>query len=183
MKHFFTNALTGLRSMVLLTIILGILYPVAVWATGQVIAKDKADGSILSHDGHPVGSALIAQQFEGDEWLWPRPSAANYDGAASAGSNLGPNSPELLQQVKERRAQFGKDAPADALTASSSGLDPDISPKWAAQQVDRIAKARGIDAGTVKQCVSAATSDRMLGFLGEPTVNVLKTNLCLAGDA
>ena len=165
--------------MVLLTIILGILYPVAVWATGQVIAKDKADGSILSHDGHPVGSALIAQQFEGDEWLWPRPSAANYDGAASAGSNLGPNSPELLQQIQERRAQFGKDAPADALTASSSGL----SPEWAAQQVDRIAKARGIDAGLVRRCVNEATSDRMLGFLGEPTVNVLKTNLCLAQGA
>lgn len=179
MKHFFTNALTGLRSMVLLTIILGIMYPVAVWATGQVIAKDKADGSIASYQGHAVGSTLIAQPFEGDEWIWPRPSAANYDGAASAGSNLGPNSPELLKQIEERRAKFGNDAPPDALTASSSGLDPDISPEWAAQQVDRVAKARGIDAAKIKQCVDDATSSRMLGFLGEPTVNVFQANLCI----
>lgn len=166
--------------MVVMTIILGILYPLTVWATGQVVAKDQANGSLVSYDGRPVGSALIAQPFEGDEWLWPRPSAADYDGAASAGSNLGPNSPELLQQIEERRARFGKDATPEALTASSSGLDPDISPVWAAQQVDRIAKARRIEVAQVKGCISGATSGRMLGFLGEPTVNVLETNLCLA---
>lgn len=181
MKNFLTNSFIGLRSMLLLTVILGLLYPVAVWATGQAVAKDKADGSIITVDGKPVGSQLIAQEFAGDEWLWPRPSAADYDGRASTGSNLGPNSPELLQQVQDRRKQFGDDAPPEALTASASGLDPDISPEWAAQQAPRIAKARGMELSAVQRCIASATDGRMLGFLGQPTVNVLQTNLCLAG--
>lgn len=188
MKTFWNYVWAGFRSMLALTVILGALYPVAMWGVGQAVAHDKANGSLVIVDGHPVGSRLIAQQFTDPEWLWPRPSAADYDANASAASNLGPNSDELLAQIDERKRQLAEanhvnpdDIPADALTASASGLDPDISPANAEQQVERIAAARGLPAQTVRDVVARHTKGRILGILGEPRVNVLEVNLDLAG--
>lgn len=180
MKSYLHHLLAGLRIMALLTVILGALYPLAIWGIGHVLAPGKAEGSIVTANGREVGSRLIGQQFTGKEWLWGRPSAADYDGRASGSSNLGPNSPELLKTVTGLKEIRGAKAPADALTTSGSGLDPHISTTWAQQQVDRIAKARGVETGRVQQCIDEATRGRRLGFLGERTVNVLEANICLS---
>jgi K+-transporting ATPase ATPase C chain len=135
-----------------------------------------------------VGSALIGQSFEGDQWFWPRPSAAGdgYDALSSGGSNLAADNPDLVTAVGERQATVASadgvphgDVPADAVTASGSGLDPDISPEYAAQQVARVAAARGIDPALVAALIDDASQGRMLGFIGEPRVNVLRLNLGL----
>jgi K+-transporting ATPase ATPase C chain len=177
-----------------LTVILGLLYPLATTAVGQLAFKHQANGSLVSSNGQVVGSSLIGQNFtdaKGNplpQWFQPRPSAAGdgYDPTSTSASNLGPNNPDLLTLVQERRAAAaaldGVDpasVPPDALTASGSGLDPDISPAYAYEQVERVAKARGLDPGQVKALVNGAVHGRDLGFLGEPTVNVLELNLAL----
>lgn len=185
--------LAGLRAMLVATVVLGLAYPLLMTGIAQVIAPARADGSLVSTaDGTVVGSALIGQGFVDDagdplpQYFQSRPSAGDWDGAASGGSNLGPNSDELVQAVQERRAQVAafngvpeSEVPADAVTASASGLDPDISPAYAAIQVDRVAAERGVPADEVAALVDAATSGRDAGFIGAAHVDVLQLNLSL----
>ena len=137
--------------------------------------------------GKDVGSSLIGQEFKGAQWFRSRPSAGSYDALASGGTNLGPNSPDLLKAVQKARAQIAQEdgvapgtVPPDAVTSSASGLDPDISPAYADIQVARVAEARGLAVADVQHLVDAHTQGRILGFLGEPRVNVLELNLALA---
>jgi len=189
------QSLAGLRVLVVLTVLLGVVYPLTVWGVGQVAFRWQAEGSLLTASGErttsrsdAVGSALVGQGFTGDQYFQPRPSAAGdgYDTLASAGSNLGPLNPDLVTTIEERRAAVAAqdgtdpaDVPADALTASASGLDPHVSPEYAEQQVARVAQARGLDESTVRALVAEHTQGRDLGFLGEPRVSVLELNLAL----
>ena len=185
----------AVRAMIVLTLVLGVVYPLAMTGIGQLTMPDHANGSLVRVNGKTVGSSLIGQSFTDAkgaplaQWFQSRPSAAGdgYDGGASSGSNLGPNNPDLLKAVEERKQAIektdGVDAgriPADALTASGSGLDPHISPAYAYLQVDAVATARGISADTVRSLVDAHVQQRDLGYLGEPTVNVLQLNIALA---
>lgn len=188
LTSFLRQSLAGLRLLLLLTVLLGVVYPVAVYGVGRLV-PDRADGSMLTVDGMVVGSRLIGQPFEADEWFSSRPSAAGdgYDPLASGASNLGPENPDLLASVEDRMQQVaareGVDAsavPADAVTASASGLDPDISPAYARLQVDRVAQARDLDPAVVRRLVDDHVGERALGFLGEPHVNVLELNAALA---
>jgi K+-transporting ATPase ATPase C chain len=182
----------AVRAVLVATVALGLLYPLVVTGVAQLIAPGRADGSLVEVDGEVVGSSLLGQSFtdaDGDplpEYFQPRPSASDYDPLASGGSNLGPNSEELTALVEERRAAVAEfngvdpaDVPADAVTASASGLDPGISPEYAAIQVDRIAAERGASVEDVQALVDEATVGRDLGFIGDPYVNVLELNLAL----
>ncbi len=188
--------LTGLLMTIVLTVLLGIIYPFAVTAVSQVAFHSKANGSFVKDkSGKVVGSSLIGQQFvepngnPDPRYLQPRPSAAGngYDANDSGASNLGPSNPKLLSEIRSRAAAYrlfnglAKDypVPVDAVTASGSGLDPDISPDNARLQAPRIAKARGLTVQQVMDVVHRHTSDRVLGFIGEPIVNVLDVNIDL----
>ncbi len=186
----------ALRVLLVLTVVLGVVYPLAVTAVGQLLMRNQANGSLVSSGGRVVGSSLIGQNFTDDkgnplpQWFQPRPSAAGasgYDPTSTSASNLGPNSSDLLKAVQDRRAADARldgvdpaSVPPDAVTASGSGLDPDVSPAYAYEQVDRVAQARGLVPATVKSLVAAHVHGRDLGFLGEPTVNVLELNMALA---
>ncbi|KQX07043.1 MULTISPECIES: potassium-transporting ATPase subunit KdpC [unclassified Leifsonia] len=185
----------AVRAMLVLTLLLGVLYPLAITAVGQFAAPAQANGSLVRVDGKVIGSSLIGQGFtdaDGDalpEWFQSRPSAAGdgWDAAASSGSNLGPNSDDLATAIGDRQAAISKadgvpvDAiPADAVTASGSGLDPHISPDFARLQVQRVAEARGLSVAEVSELVESRIQGRDLGYLGEPTVNVLQLNIALA---
>lgn len=185
MRDLSRQLVAAARLLLVLTVLLGVLYPAAVWAVGRAV-PDRADGSLLRVDGTAVGSRLLGQGFEGDQWFQSRPSAGDWDGLASALSNLGPSNPDLLEAVDERRAEVAEregvdpsEVPPDALTASASGLDPHISPEYADLQVPRVARERGLSEDAVRALVDRATSGRALGFLGEPTVNVLELNASL----
>jgi K+-transporting ATPase ATPase C chain len=178
----------GLKVLLAFTVVLGLAYPLVVTGISQVLFHGRANGSLIERDGDVVGSSLIGQTFEGAEWFHSRPSAAGdgYDPLATGGSNLGPESEELLALVEERRTAVAEedvvepaDAPADALTASASGLDPHISPAYAHQQVDRVAEERNLDADEVRRLVDDHVRGRDLGFLGGERVNVLELNLAL----
>jgi K+-transporting ATPase ATPase C chain len=178
----------GLKVLLAFTVVLGLAYPLVVTGISQVLFHGRANGSLIERDGEVVGSSLIGQTFEGSEWFHSRPSVAGdgYDPLATGGSNLGPESEELLVLVEERRAAVAEEdgvepaaVPADALTASASGLDPHISPAYAHQQVDRIAEERGLDADEVRRLVDDHVQSRVLGFLGGERVNVLELNLAL----
>lgn len=188
------QSLAGVRALLVLTLVLGVAYPLAVLAVGQLAFPWQANGSLVTAEGarttartDAVGSLLIAQAADGDEWFHPRPSAGDgYDTLASAGSNLGPLNRELLATVQERRATVAAadgaapgDVPADALTASGSGLDPHVSPAYALQQVARVAAARSLPEANLRALVTDRTQGRDLGILGEPRVNVLELNLAL----
>lgn len=185
----------ALRAMLVLTVVLGLAYPLAVTAIGQIALPTQANGSLVRNGGDVVGSAFIGQSFTDaageplPEWFQSRPSAADdgYDGGASSGSNLGPENDDLIAAIEERKARVVEldgveepDVPADAVTASASGLDPHISPEYALLQVDRVADARGLDEAEVRALVEDHIQAPDLGFLGEPTVNVLRLNLELA---
>lgn len=185
----------ALRALLIFTMVLGIAYPLVVTGVGQLVASAQANGSPVTSGGKVVGSALIGQGFvdkKGNplpQWFQSRPSAAGngWDAGASSGSNLGPNNADLLKSIEQRKQTIetvdGVAAgriPADAVTASGSGLDPHISPEYALLQVDAVAKARGIAADTVRALVQSHIQQRDLGYLGEPTVNVLQLNIALA---
>lgn len=178
----------ALRINIFLTILLGIGYPLAITGIAQIVFPHQANGSLITKDGKAIGSDLIGQNFTKPEYFQGRPSAAGngYDPTASGGSNYGPTNQKLIDRVKASVAQFHKDnpdyqgpIPADLLTASASGLDPDISPASAEVQIARVAKARGVTQDQLKQLVAANTASPDLGILGEPRVNVLKLNLAL----
>ncbi|KWG00063.1 potassium-transporting ATPase subunit C [Burkholderia territorii] len=174
---------------VVLTVVTGLAYPAVMTVFGQAVFPSQANGSLLEKDGKAVGSALIGQSFDAPKYFWGRLSATSpmpYNATGSGGSNLGPLNPSLADQVKARIAalrdagtDMSKPVPVDLVTASASGLDPEITPAAAAYQVERVAKARNLTAGAVAQFVAANTTGRQFGVLGEPRVNVLKLNLAL----
>jgi K+-transporting ATPase ATPase C chain len=177
--------------MAVVTIVLtGLIYPMVVWGLGTALFPKQAAGSLVTDaKGTVIGSTLIAQSFTADKYFHPRPSAAGagYDAMSSSASNLGPTSKTLIDDVKARVATETAEnpglalgsVPVDMVTASGSGLDPDISPDNAAVQVARVARARGLSVDAVKQLVAQHTQGRDLGFLGESRVNVLELNLAL----
>jgi len=182
------------RVSILVTLALGCIlcgiYPIVVWGVAQGAFPYQANGSLIVQNGRVVGSSLIGQAFKGDRYFQPRPSAAGndgYDATASGGSNLGPLSQKLIDQVRERIEAYRSEnnlppdmeVPADAVTASGSGLDPHISTRNAELQAARVARVRGIPEDLVKKYVRQYTESPQLGFLGEPRVNVLKLNLAL----
>lgn len=189
----------ALRALLLLTVLLGLSYPAAVWAIAQLPGlRQHAAGSPVTAAGRVVGSSLIGQSFNTADgkpdpaYFQPRPSAAGdgYDPLASGASNLGSQNPELIDLIKQRRAEvaaFDGVAPSavapDALQASGSGLDPHISPAYAAEQVARVARTRQLGVDVVRRLVAESTTGRRVGFLGEPTVNVLLLNLALDREA
>jgi K+-transporting ATPase ATPase C chain len=181
--------LVGLGMLAVLTVLTGVAYPLAVTGIARLAFAGAADGSLVVEDGHAVGSAWIGQPFTQPGYFHPRPSAAGdgYDASASSGSNLGPTSEALLATVAgrveayRRENRLGDDAsvPVDAVTASGSGLDPHISVANAELQAARVARARGMPVDDVMDLIADNTSGPMLGFLGEPAVNVLILNLAL----
>ncbi|GAA3583599.1 K(+)-transporting ATPase subunit C [Klugiella xanthotipulae] len=187
----------SLRLMLILTVLLGVAYPLLVTGIGQAVFPGQANGSLVhTNEGRVAGSALIGQRFDAadgsplTQYFQPRPSVAGdgYDPTASAGSNLGPESPELFAQIRERTAQIAafngvteSEVPVDAVTASGSGLDPHISVEYARIQVRRVAEARGLSVERVAAMLERSTTGRDAGFLGEPRVNVVELNLALDG--
>jgi K+-transporting ATPase ATPase C chain len=178
----------ALRLLVVMTVLLGVVYPFAMFAVGRIVPGTSDGSYVTDSSGAVVGSALIGQTFSGDRWFWPRPSAAGegYDALSSGGSNLAADNADLVRAVGERQSASAaaegaqpQDVPADAVTASGSGLDPDISPEYARQQVTRVAAARGLNPAKVAAVVDRTTQGRMLGFIGEPRVNVLQLNLAM----
>jgi len=193
--------LVALRGLLVFTAIVGIAYPVVMWGVAQVAFHNQANGSLVSYHGHVVGSSLLCQEFtdaKGNplpQYFQPRPSAAvnptvktdyGCDPGFSAATNLGPTNPALIKNIKTRQQQIAafdhvkiSQIPADAVTASGSGLDPDISPQDAAIQVNRVAAARHVSPAAIQALVTQYTQGRTLGFLGEPRVNVLPLNIAL----
>lgn len=184
------QTVAGLCMLLAFTVVLGLGYPLLMTGVGQVAFHDQANGSLVQVQGQDVGSSLIGQEFTGAQWFHSRPSASSYDGLASGGTNLGPNSPDLVKAIDAARAQVAKqdgvspaDVPPDAVTSSASGLDPHISPAYADLQVARVARAQGMTTAEVQSLVDDHTQGRILGFLGEPRVNVLELNVALAARA
>jgi potassium-transporting ATPase KdpC subunit len=184
----------AIRSMIIFTVALGIIYPLVITGIG-LLAPSQANGSQLTVNGKVVGSALIGQSFtdkKGNalaQWFQSRPSAAGngYDAGASSGSNQGTESPTLIKEIKQRKAAIAKSdgvdpasIPPDALTASASGLDPDISPAYALEQINRVATARNLPVAEVTKLVNSFIVGRELGYIGDPTVNVLELNIALS---
>jgi len=183
----------ALRAMLVLTAALGIVYPLAITGIAQVTMPNQANGSLVSSHGKIVGSTLIGQSFSTPQgnalarWFQPRPSVAGYDARSSGGSNLSTTNPALASAIAYRAAAIEKldgvrrgSIPADALTASGSGLDPQISPSYALLQVHRVAAKRGLSEERVRRMVENSIQGRDLGFLGEPAVNVLELNIALS---
>jgi potassium-transporting ATPase KdpC subunit len=203
LPSFVRQHIAGLRMLLVFTVLAGIIYPVAMWGVSQGLFHHQANGSLVSFHGRTVGSSLLCQEFvdaKGNplpQYFQPRPSAAinpaanpkhdfGCDPTFSSASNLGPNNPTLVQAIKQRQKQIAafdhvkiSQIPADAVTTSGSGLDPDISPQNAAIQVNRVAAARHVSPAAIRALVSQKTEGRIIGFLGEPVVNVLQLNIAL----
>jgi K+-transporting ATPase ATPase C chain len=179
--------LPALLAFLCFTVLTGLVYPLVMTGVSQVAFPNRSDGSLLERDGKVVGSSLIGQDFKGPRYFHPRPSAAGdgYDAMSSSASNLGPTNQTLISDVRKRVLVYDAffrhagAAPGDAVTASGSGLDPQISPPNARLQAPRIAQARGLPLSRVLGLIDQHTEGRSLGFLGEPGVNVLELNLAL----
>lgn len=184
-REFLSALRPALVLTVLFALLLGIAYPLALTGAAQAVFPGQANGSLIAVDGRPIGSALIGQAFSRPGYFHGRPSAAGtgYDATASAGSNLGPTSRALAERVRGDVAALavppGMTAPPDLVTASASGLDPHITPQAALFQARRVAAARGLSEPAVRQLIGDHVEGPMLGFLGEPRVNVLELNLAL----
>lgn len=172
--------------LILFSLLLGLAYPMAITGIAQTVFPTQANGSMVTRNGHVIGSSLIAQGFTRAEYFWPRPSAAGhgYDAGSSSGSNYGPSSQALVDRVKGdvqryRQSGVGGPIPADLVTASGSGLDPHISPAAAGVQIPRVATARHVSEAQVAALVAQHTEAPLFGFLGDPVVNVLELNLAL----
>jgi potassium-transporting ATPase KdpC subunit len=186
---------TGLIAIVAMTVVLGLLYPLAITGISQVVFPGAANGSKVSLDGKVVGSRLIGQEFKGKAWFHSRPSATGYSGNVTFFGNGGPNSIELREELREELAAYVKlnkpydrsltraDVPVDAVTQSASGVDPDISQANARIQAHRIAAVRHLPPAKVEELISANTDGRALGVLGEPGVNVLELNIAIEKEA
>jgi K+-transporting ATPase ATPase C chain len=186
---------TGLIAIVALTVVLGLLYPLAITGISQVVFPGAADGSKVSVDGKVVGSRLIGQEFKGKAWFHSRPSATGYSGDVTFFGNAGPNSKELREEIRKELAAYLKlnkpydhaltraKVPVDAVTQSASGVDPDISEANALIQAHRVAAIRHLPLGAVDELISQNTDGRSLGVLGEPGVNVLELNIALDREA
>lgn len=184
------NLITAILYTVVTTIIFGVIYPYAVTGVSQLFFKDKANGQLIYRDGQLVGSRIIGQPFSAPGYFHSRPSAAGngYDAANSSGSNYGPTNKKLIDRIAGDAATAqtdhpGVEVPVDLVTASGSGLDPDITPAAAQFQVERVARERHLDESIVQQLVAKHTLGRQFGFLGEPRVNVLELNLDLDATA
>ena len=187
----FASFLPSLRMLVVLSVLTGVVYPLATWGIAQWAFPGAANGSLIEQNGKAMGSALIGQPFDDPKYFWSRPSATSpqpYNGASSSGSNQGPRNPALADAVKDRIKALrdgdpgnGAAVPADLVTASGSGLDPEISMAAAEYQLARVAKARGMPVDSVRNFVSQYTKGRTFGLLGEPRVNVVLLNLALDG--
>lgn len=185
---------TAVLMVVVLTVLLGIIYPLVMTGIAQVLFPNQANGSLArDSSGNVVGSVILGQNFTQPQYFHPRPSAAGtdgYDATASGGSNLGPTNQKLIDNVQQRADAYRQEnglapdaqVPVDAVTTSASGLDPDISPANALLQVSRVAAARGLSEDQVRTMVNQYTEGRTLFVLGEPRVNVLKLNLALDGQ-
>ena len=181
--------LPGLRIKIFLTVLLGVIYPLAMTGISQIVFPHQANGSLIKVGDKVIGSEIIAQNFTRPEYFHPRPSVAGnngFDGTSSGGSNFGPTNKKLIDRVTASIEQFRKEnpdfhgpIPADLVTTSASGLDPHLSPDSTAAQVPRVARARGLSADQVNQLVNQFSEGPDLGVLGEPRVNVLKLNLAL----
>ncbi|MEU5100140.1 potassium-transporting ATPase subunit KdpC [Streptomyces sp. NPDC020996] len=204
LAHVVRDHLAALRMLLVFTVITGIAYPLTITGIAQGLFPHQANGSMIKDSGRPVASSLLGQNFDlpprkgrttaapDPKWFQPRPSAAGstgYDPTSSGASNLGPNSDTLVRRIAQRRAAVAAfdgvrpgSVPADAVTASGSGLDPDISPAYAYEQVNRVAKARGLDPAAVRRLVAAHVTGRRLGFLGQKSVNVVRLNHDLDGS-
>lgn len=191
MKNWLAELRTSFLAVAALAVILCGLYPVAAWVLAQSFFPGRANGSLLSRDSAVVGSRLIGQRFSSPAYFHSRPSAAGngYDATRSGGTNLGPLSKDLVEKVRRRILDYleenglptGTLVPADAVTASGSGLDPHISPENARLQASRVSKARGLAEAFVRTQIEACIEGRTLGILGEPRVNVVRLNLALDG--
>jgi K+-transporting ATPase ATPase C chain len=180
------NLVIAVLMTVVTTVLLGVVYPLAVTGLAQVMFRDKANGQLIERHGQVIGSAIIGQAFSSPGYFHSRPSAAGtgYDAANSSGTNLGPTNKALVEAVKSRVADARKEnpgvaVPVDLVTSSGSGLDPHISPAAALFQIPRVARERGLSEADVRQLVDAHTEGRQFGILGEPRVNVLLLNLAL----
>ena len=180
---------TSLRFLIVITVVLGLGYPAITYGVGELYARHQIDGSLVKSNGKLVGSLLIGQTFAGSMWFHSRPSnaGAGYDALSSGATNAGPNDPNLAATIAKRKSAVAQEegvplssVPADAITASGSGLDPDISVAYADIQAKRVAAANHLSLLEVDAKIKAATHHRTLGFLGEETVNVLKLNLSLS---
>jgi len=180
MKILFNN----LKIFIFFIVLTGVIYPLFITVVSQTVFNDNANGSLITKNGKVVGSKLLAQDFKDKKYFWPRPSAANYDSAASAASNLSPDSKTLHETIAKRATDNGLDINSndDLLYTSGSGLDPHISPESAERQLNRIIEARHLDAGKVdelKKLVENHTEHRQLGVLGRTRINVLELNVLL----
>lgn len=175
---------TACRLFLWMVLLTGIVYPLLITAIAFIAFKQKSEGDFISVDGKPVGSRLIAQKFESEKYFWPRPSAIDYNPLPSGGSNLGPTSAALKKAVEERKSALtkahpGKEIPSELLFASGSGLDPHISLEAAHYQMERVAKARGIDGEMIEKAIAETMEGPRFGIFGTPCVNVLRLNSTL----
>lgn len=179
--------LIAIKLLLAMTVLTGVIYPLAMLGVAQSLFSQQANGSLIRNGQQIVGSELIAQKFTSERYFWPRPSGVDYNPQPSSGTNLGPTSKALLDQISERRARLLESnqnvkPPDELLLASASGLDPEISPEAALYQVERVARARQLSpeqSGKLRQAVTASVLPRSWGFVGEPRVNVLKLNLLI----
>jgi len=180
------NLITALLMTAAMTVLLGLIYPLIVTGLAQLLFRDKANGQIISINGQPIGSRIIAQPFTSPKYFHPRPSAAGngYDAANSGGTNLASTNQKLIDRVRADAATLSAEnpsqrVPVDLVTTSASGLDPEISPAAAEFQIPRVARERGLSSTVVRNLVQEHTRQRDLGLFGEPRVNVLELNLAL----